>query len=373
MNDTTGYVRVEIDNEVKPMKYRIAMVAIAALALAACTTNASPSPTATPSGAVTAFTGTNWHLRSYNDGKQNVVSVIADTDPTAIFGTDNQVSGNATCNRFFGPYTLTNGTIKIGPLGSTLMACPGTAQQDQETRYLAALQNASSFVIDGLDLRMLDASGALQADLTAIAGESPTGSAEGSGLDSSVATPSPSLSTLSPTAEPSVSAAGEPLDVIRQMIAYVEAGAYDKIPAITCAADKVAAADKYDLSKAMASSLPAGIDPTLLVGAIHMAFADPSFVVVTQTPSDATVVMKGNFTMTFDKAKMTAFVKALLTAEGSPADDATIAASLSMMESSLTNLQAVDSTVHVVNENGKWLICGITDMTAPTPSSSTTP
>ncbi len=36
-----------------------------------------------------------------------------------------RVNGKATCNRFFGSFTLDGNNIKFGPLGSTMMACPG--------------------------------------------------------------------------------------------------------------------------------------------------------------------------------------------------------------------------------------------------------
>ena len=108
-----------------------------------------------------------WVATSYNNGKDAVVSVIADTAPTAVFGTDGTVSGNATCNRYFGPYTTTGSAIKIGPLGSTMMACPDTAQQDQETAYLAALQASTTYSISGSTLELRDAKGALQVSFAA--------------------------------------------------------------------------------------------------------------------------------------------------------------------------------------------------------------
>jgi hypothetical protein len=39
------------------------------------------------------------------------------------FSADNQVSGNAGCNSYFGAAVLDNETVKFGALGSTLMAC----------------------------------------------------------------------------------------------------------------------------------------------------------------------------------------------------------------------------------------------------------
>jgi len=151
-------------------------------------------------GVSAGITGITWHLRAYNNGKQAVVGVISGTDPTAVFGTDGQVSGAATCNTYFGPYTATGDTIKIGPLGSTLMACPDTAQQDQETQYLAALQNAATYQVQGLSLEMRDASGAMQAEFAGVAIAVPA----------STSTPAPTVAptpTVAPaTAEPSTAA-----------------------------------------------------------------------------------------------------------------------------------------------------------------------
>ncbi len=154
----------------------------------------------------TAITGHTWHVTGYNNGKQAVVSVIADTDPTAVFGTDGQVTGNATCNSYFGPYTTTGSTIKIGPLGSTLMACPTTAQQEQETQYLAALQAATTFEVRGLNLEMRDASGAIQATFAARAVE-PTPSAAPSAAPSVEPTTAPSNA---PTTEPTMAPSNAP-------------------------------------------------------------------------------------------------------------------------------------------------------------------
>jgi heat shock protein HslJ len=112
-----------------------------------------------------------WHLLAYNNGKQAVVSVIDGTDPTAYFGSDGIIGGNGTCNQFSGPYTAANGVGKIGPLMSTLMACPNAEQQDQETAYLAALQNATMYRIQGSDLQLRDGTGVLQAEFTAVVSE----------------------------------------------------------------------------------------------------------------------------------------------------------------------------------------------------------
>jgi heat shock protein HslJ len=110
------------------------------------------------------LTGPTWHMIAYNNGKQAVVSAEAGADVTAVFGTDGQVTGNATCNQYNGPYTAKDDTIKIGPLASTKMACPSDALNTQEIAYLTALQNAATYTIQGTHLELRDADGALMAE-----------------------------------------------------------------------------------------------------------------------------------------------------------------------------------------------------------------
>lgn len=49
---------------------------------------------------------------------------------TLIFNVDGNLSGKTDCNGFFGGYTFgSDGFIKFGPLGSTLMFCDGSEEQ----------------------------------------------------------------------------------------------------------------------------------------------------------------------------------------------------------------------------------------------------
>jgi heat shock protein HslJ len=54
------------------------------------------------------------------------------------------VFGDSGCNRFTGGYTVMGNKIKIGPLASTLMACP-QRQMDAEHAFLTKLQAAKTF------------------------------------------------------------------------------------------------------------------------------------------------------------------------------------------------------------------------------------
>jgi heat shock protein HslJ len=90
---------------------------------------------------------------------QAVASVLAGTTITANFGEDGTMTGNSGCNDDSGPYKVTGNQIGIGPLSSTRKACSDPAGvMEQEAQYLAALENAEVFIVDGnaLELREVD-------------------------------------------------------------------------------------------------------------------------------------------------------------------------------------------------------------------------
>jgi heat shock protein HslJ len=94
-------------------------------------------------------------------GDWQVLRIAGDTPnapaPTVRFA-DGQVSGDAGCNRFSGPYHLSPTGITIGPLASTKRACLDAARGAQEVRFLDALQHARTLVLSGGRL-MLDGAG----------------------------------------------------------------------------------------------------------------------------------------------------------------------------------------------------------------------
>ena len=70
--------------------------------------------------------------------------VLDNVQATLTFPEPGKVAGHGSCNRFFGPAEIHGDAIKLGPLGSSRMACP-EAVMNQETKYLAALQAAERF------------------------------------------------------------------------------------------------------------------------------------------------------------------------------------------------------------------------------------
>ncbi len=116
------------------------------LPAATATTEQEPPPAAEPV-AISApevdlsaqLVGPLWLLLGYGDAGNPTV-VEPGTTVTAQFAEDGSLNGSAGCNNFFGSYELNGDQIKIGPLGSTMMACE--KGMNQEAIVLAALQSA---------------------------------------------------------------------------------------------------------------------------------------------------------------------------------------------------------------------------------------
>jgi heat shock protein HslJ len=114
--------------------------------------------------------GTSWKVTAYNNGNQAVVSLVAGTELTADFSTDGKVSGSSGCNNFTATYETSGKTIKIGQAASTLMMCTDPAGvMEQEAQYLAALQSAATYRVDGNTLEMRTADDALAAMFVSVA------------------------------------------------------------------------------------------------------------------------------------------------------------------------------------------------------------
>jgi len=110
--------------------------------------------------------GSSWTVLAYNNGNQAVVSVILDTQITAVFGDDGIISGLGGGNDYTGPYETEDQRIAIGPVAATKQLCdsPGGID-DQEAAYLAALESAELWVLRGDILELRRDDGALAVSL----------------------------------------------------------------------------------------------------------------------------------------------------------------------------------------------------------------
>lgn len=110
--------------------------------------------------------GTSWEVVAYNNGKQAVVSVLADTRLTAVFSKSGNLAGFAGCNDYNAGYKATPPKISIGPVAATEKHCEQPAGVgEQETAYLAALETAATYRIEGSRLELRTADGALAVEL----------------------------------------------------------------------------------------------------------------------------------------------------------------------------------------------------------------
>ena len=101
--------------------------------------------------------GSSWDLIAYNNGTGGFQSAVIGVPVTAFFDEDGTISGQGGCNSYTGSWETDENSIEIGPLASTAMACAEAEVTDQETRYLAVLQDAATYRVDATTLEMFDA------------------------------------------------------------------------------------------------------------------------------------------------------------------------------------------------------------------------
>jgi len=128
---------------------------ILSMLLAACAPAATPvPPTAVPPTAVPqppAIVGKNWLVTTYNNGQGALVSPIAGTQMTALFGSDGKVTGTDSCNNYTASYTADATSLQVGPPTTTGMACEDAVAQ-QAGMYITALQQSQSYQVSGNQL-----------------------------------------------------------------------------------------------------------------------------------------------------------------------------------------------------------------------------
>jgi len=144
--------------------------------------NGSGAVVATFAAQNRALSGTTWTVTGYNDGKQAVVSALAGSTLTLIFGEDGRLSGSAGCNTYTTSYEVSDQSLRIGLIASTRMLCNEPAGvMEQETRFLQALGTVATYRSDGerLELRTGDGALAVTAARGAPAARTPGGSTRG--------------------------------------------------------------------------------------------------------------------------------------------------------------------------------------------------
>lgn len=104
--------------------------------------------------------GLEWRVIEirYEDGKMR--ETLPNTNVSAIFSDNGNVSGSAGCNRYFAAYSASGESIKIGPAGATRKMCAWPKGiMEQESAFLRALESAAGFRVYGARAALLDSRG----------------------------------------------------------------------------------------------------------------------------------------------------------------------------------------------------------------------
>lgn len=114
------------------------------------------------------LTGTTWDALAYNNGKDALVSLAADSKITAVFGEDGTLGGTSGVNSYSTAYTTgADGAMTVdAQIAATQMAGPEELMA-QEQAYLAALPKTATYSIEGDQLWLRDAGGAALAHYVA--------------------------------------------------------------------------------------------------------------------------------------------------------------------------------------------------------------
>jgi heat shock protein HslJ len=139
---------------------------------------------------VQSLEGTAWSVVNYNNGREAVVGLLEGTEITLNFD-EIDLNGSAGCNNYFAGYEVQGNNIVISPPGSTMMFCEAPqGVMTQEAAYLAALETAATWKVEGDQLWLRTAEDAIAViavkepivDLPAPESKTPTGTVTGASV-----------------------------------------------------------------------------------------------------------------------------------------------------------------------------------------------
>jgi hypothetical protein len=147
---------------------------------------------------------------------------------------------------------------------------------------------------------------------------------------------------------------GDPTATVKDFVSLVEQKQFDKIPDIACAAQKDAMKEQFDIGGQLAGSLE-GVDAKSITDAMTIKFDNLEAQRSRSPPTGEG--LGGDLKMSVDKTKMTDLVKK------APAAQTCRWTMLpwryaGLMVGAFEQGEPVDSSVDLVVENGKWVVCG---------------
>ena len=94
--------------------------------------------------------GTSW-LLTFFDLKDGFRSVVLDSEVTAVFGENGDLTGSSGCNRYVASFRVDNESISVSATAGTRMMCPDPEIMEQETRYLELIMRAATYELGEVD------------------------------------------------------------------------------------------------------------------------------------------------------------------------------------------------------------------------------
>jgi heat shock protein HslJ len=112
-----------------------------------------------------SLTGTSWRVTGINNGRGGVVSLVAGTNVTMGFATGGKVAGSGGCNDYTSTYTQHGGKLTFASPATTRRMCAEPGVMEQEQAFLKALESAATARMEGNELELRTADGALALSL----------------------------------------------------------------------------------------------------------------------------------------------------------------------------------------------------------------
>ncbi len=150
---------------------------------------------------------------------------------------------------------------------------------------------------------------------------------------------------------------GDPVSVVKAAMAAVTSKQFDKLSELACAAKKDSVTGQLNPAAAFSQGMGKE-DAQKLLDAMTISFDNAEFGTPTITGDSASIPMKGKMSMKFDREKLKGVLQSMLATQGlANATDDQINQALDMVAGQLEQGQQVDTTVDLIKENGKWVIC----------------
>ncbi len=139
----------------KPVLLIAILVLLLILVASAAVASAARSATQSPP----SLEGVRWVLVSFKDTQGKVASAVPGADAYAEFASGT-VTGSTGCNNYTAPYQVKGNSLTVGLTATTMKACADPIMA-QEQAYLADLQAAATYKIEGQQLSIADAKGVI--------------------------------------------------------------------------------------------------------------------------------------------------------------------------------------------------------------------